>query len=90
MRILLWLLGKLVGRTCEEGSRTIVASAVAGFDTHGQYMEACEVSEPRAWVQSEKGQAVQRKVYNELLEILEGIEPGVTKGFESSKAQLLS
>ncbi|RDL36445.1 putative retinol dehydrogenase protein [Venustampulla echinocandica] len=68
----------IIGRSTEEGSRTLVASACAGEDTHGCYMVDCEVQEPSAWVRSGKGVETQGRVYKELLEILEGIEPGVT------------
>lgn len=67
-----------LARTTEEGSRTIVSAAVAPEDTHGRFLRDCRITEPSAWVRSEEGREVQVKVYMELLEILEGIELGVT------------
>lgn len=68
----------LIGRTTEAGSRTLVCAAAAGKDTHGQYLGSCRVSEPSAFVRSEEGQSVQPRIYGELMEVLEGVEPGVT------------
>ena len=61
------------------GSRTLVAAATAGPNSNGIYMTNCKLGEVSRWVRSEKGKEVQRKFYDELLDILEGIEPGVTK-----------
>ena len=61
------------------GSRTLVAAASAGENSHGTYMTDCLVKEPSKWIRSEKGKEVQKRVYKELLMVLEDIEPGVTK-----------
>lgn len=67
-----------LARTTEVGSRTLVAAASAGEDTHGMYLQDCRIKEPSRWVRSEQGKAAQPRVYKELLSILEEIEPGVT------------
>lgn len=61
------------------GSRTLVAAASAGPETHGMYMVDCKVRDPSAWVRSPQGEKTQAKVWIELLEILEGIQPGIGK-----------
>ena len=61
------------------GSRTLVAAAAAGEESHGKYMADCEVKEPSKWVRSQKGNEAQERFYKELLRTLEEIEPGVTK-----------
>jgi NAD(P)-dependent dehydrogenase (short-subunit alcohol dehydrogenase family) len=33
------------GRTSEMGSRTLLSGAVAGGESHGRYMDSCEVAE---------------------------------------------
>ncbi|TVY33349.1 Short chain dehydrogenase [Lachnellula occidentalis] len=72
-------IGKLIlARSTEVGSRTLVAAASAGEDSHGCYMADCKVRQPSAWVRSEKGAETQKRVYSELMEILEGIQPGIT------------
>jgi retinol dehydrogenase-12 len=68
----------LIGRTTEVGSRCLVSAAAAGRETHGEYLDSFRVSEPSAFVLSEEGRKVQPRVYGELMEVLEGIEPGVT------------
>ncbi|KUJ06664.1 short-chain dehydrogenase/reductase-like protein [Mollisia scopiformis] len=79
LNLLGWIGKILIGRTTEMGSRTLVAAACAGDETHGTYMTDCKVRDPSKWVQSEKGKDAQQRVYKELLGILEEIEPGVTK-----------
>jgi NAD(P)-dependent dehydrogenase (short-subunit alcohol dehydrogenase family) len=69
----------LIGRTTEMGSRTLVSAATAGKETHGKYLDSCRIGEPSPFVRSEEGAAVQVKVYAELMGILEGIEPCVTR-----------
>ncbi len=69
----------LVGRSSEVGSRTILAAACGDWETHGSYMDSCEVQDPSSFVLSAEGAQVQRQVFSELLIILEGIEPGVSK-----------
>ena len=61
------------------GARTLVAAACAGEESHGAYMTDCRVGEVGAWVRSGKGVETQRRVYEELMGVLEGIEPGITR-----------
>lgn len=70
---------RLLGRTSEMGSRTLMAAAAAGRESHGRYMDSCVVRDPSKLVLSEEGKVLQRRVYRELLRVLEGIEPGITK-----------
>jgi NAD(P)-dependent dehydrogenase (short-subunit alcohol dehydrogenase family) len=80
---LMWLMFTLMklffGRTAEGGSRTLLASAIGGPETHGKYMSECVVREPSEFVRSEEGQKTQERVYHELMEILENIQPGITE-----------
>jgi retinol dehydrogenase 12 len=71
----LWLLG----RTPEMGSRTLMSAAFAGEETHGLHMDSCVVRDPSKYILTEDGKKMQKKVWDELKEILEGAEPGVTK-----------
>jgi len=70
---------RLIGRTTEVGSRTLVEAAKAGEETHGIYMTDCQVGEVSRWVQSEDGVKAQQRVYAELITILEDIETGISK-----------
>ena len=69
----------VIGRTTEVGSRTLVAAATAGRESHGGYMESCRVAEPSGFVRSEEGREVQRRVWGELMKVLEGLEAGCTR-----------
>lgn len=71
---------RLLGRSAEAGSRVLVYAAAAGRpETHGAWLDSCETREPSAFVRSEEGATAQVRVYEELMGILEGIEPGITK-----------
>ncbi|CAG8975051.1 hypothetical protein HYALB_00011830 [Hymenoscyphus albidus] len=73
-------IGKVIlARSTEVGSRTLVAAAAAGNETHGKYMADCRVREPSRWVRSEKGKVTQQRVWEEVREILEGVREGCTK-----------
>lgn len=69
-----------LARTTEVGSRTLLAAASAGEDSHGKYMHDAVISEDELspFVQSEDGKKAQQKVWKELRSILEKIQPGVT------------
>jgi len=69
----------LLARNSEVGSRTLVSAALAGEDTHGEYMADCKIAQASAFVRSDEGAQVQKRVYDELMAILEGIQPGITK-----------
>ena len=78
LNLLAWVGKRLIGRSTEMGSRTLVSAASAGEESHGKYMTDCLVREPSRWVRSEEGKEAQKRVYKELLMILEEIEPSVT------------
>lgn len=79
----LWLMKQVMARSTEVGSRTLVAGAAAGEESHGTYMTDSHVAEDALspFVRSEEGAETQKRVWAELKAILEDIEPGVTKGF---------
>ncbi|PHH59773.1 hypothetical protein CDD81_2577 [Ophiocordyceps australis] len=74
----LYLWGVVFARSARVGSRTLVAAAGAGAESHGKYMSEGEVAEPSEWVRSEEGKRVQRRVWEEVVERVEGIVPGVS------------
>ncbi|TVY83895.1 Short-chain dehydrogenase/reductase tropG [Lachnellula suecica] len=69
----------LVGRAAEEGSRTLVHAAAVGEEAHGKYLSECRVKPESTWARSQQGVEVEKGVWAELVDILEGIRPGVTK-----------
>ncbi len=79
----------LIARSTEVGSRTLVASAEVGMESHGEYMSDSEIKEEDVptdgvgrWVVSEEGRLMQRRVFKEVRDILNEIQPGVTKAIE--------
>lgn len=71
----------VLARGVEEGSRNLVAGAVGGRDTHGEYLDLGKVTKPASLVLGEEGMEIQKKLYGELVDKLEKIAPGVSTGF---------
>ncbi|KAL8827157.1 MAG: hypothetical protein Q9191_003358 [Dirinaria sp. TL-2023a] len=71
------LLKFFFARTTEVGSRTLVHAASAGPNSHGQYLRNCEISEPAPVVLGEEGEKAQARVWEELSQKLEKIQPGI-------------
>ncbi|KAF5631442.1 enoyl hydratase isomerase [Fusarium sp. NRRL 52700] len=69
----------LFGRTPEVGSRALLAGAFADESLNGKFMSNGAFHELPKIMQGDEGEKMCRKVWEELSEILEGIEPGVTK-----------
>lgn len=77
--VVLMLTTRLLGRSSEMGSRVLVHAAAAGPETHGRWLDSCETREPSTFVRSAEGARAQVRVYDEVMGILEGVEPGITK-----------
>ncbi len=69
---------RLMGRTSEVGSRTAVHGIAAGQISHGKYLSECRIKPESSFVRSDRGKTTEQRVWSELLEILEGISPGIT------------
>ncbi|KAK5130406.1 hypothetical protein LTR08_002153 [Meristemomyces frigidus] len=76
------LIMRLVCRTTEVGSRTLVHAGLSGPDTHGKWLSNCKITSCAPLVEGKEGRDIQRRVWQELAEKLEEIEPGVTKVLE--------
>ncbi|PNY24263.1 Retinol dehydrogenase 12 [Tolypocladium capitatum] len=72
----LWLVCAVLGRNPEMGSRTLMTAALAGEETHGQWMSSCKLQVWPKVMRGEQGERLADKIWGELAEILEGIEPG--------------
>ncbi|KIX03556.1 uncharacterized protein Z518_07109 [Rhinocladiella mackenziei CBS 650.93] len=70
-----------LARSTEAGSRTLVAAAGAGPESQGKYIDDAKIDDGALspFVRSEEGKETAEKIWNELREILEKIQPGVTK-----------
>ncbi|KAH7145361.1 hypothetical protein B0J13DRAFT_553409 [Dactylonectria estremocensis] len=69
----------ICARTSEVGSRNLVYSASAGPETHGQYLDRCQVQAPATIATGAAGRTTQRRVWNELMAKLEKIQPGIAR-----------
>ena len=69
---------RVLARTPEAGSRTYIMAASAGLRSHGGYLEDCEIGTPDVLVDSDEGKRLQSRVFNELIETLERIHPGIS------------
>lgn len=78
--LFLTILKFFLARKTEVGSRTLVAAAVAGPESHGKYMTDAKIDDDALsdFVKSADGKEASKKVWEELREILELIQPGVT------------
>ncbi|KAJ1337815.1 retinol dehydrogenase 12 [Microdochium nivale] len=77
MPMLMGLGRRWVARDTELGSRTLVHAAQGGAETHGQYLSDCQVDQASAWVRGPEGQAAQKRLWAELMEMLERTNPGI-------------
>ena len=77
------LMKKIFCRTTEVGSRTLVHAGVAGPETHGQYLDSCQVKPCAPLVEGKEGPEIQRRVWEELAAKLEEIQPGILKNLDA-------
>ncbi|KAJ1545126.1 hypothetical protein HK405_008120, partial [Cladochytrium tenue] len=57
---------RLLARPTAVGARTLVYGAAAGRETHGGYLPDCELTELQGQLKGEKGQRLQKQVWEEL------------------------
>ncbi|KAG9243306.1 hypothetical protein BJ878DRAFT_462549 [Calycina marina] len=65
-------------RTAEAGSRTLVTAIAAGNETQGAYMADGHISRPGRLVLGEGGLELQKRVWHQLVNELERIQPGIS------------
>ncbi|KAF6819077.1 short-chain dehydrogenase reductase family [Colletotrichum sojae] len=70
---------KLLARSAEVGSRTIMSAAFAGEEAHGRYMSDCVVVKFPKLMQGEDGEHMQTRVWDETVELLNGVDPGLSR-----------
>jgi len=74
MRIFL----KIMARRTEVGARTLVYGGSVGVESHGQYVPDCKIKPTVGPTKGKEGTELQRRVWEELKQKLEAIQPGVT------------
>lgn len=76
-KVIFNLVNTAIGRTAEEGSKTLVYAASAPRETHGQYLACNKVATPSDFVVSKDGIKTQGRVWDELVALLETLQPGI-------------
>ncbi|KAI1260933.1 putative short-chain dehydrogenase/reductase family protein [Xylariaceae sp. FL1019] len=68
----------ILGRTAEEGSRTVIHALIAGKESHGHYLSDCKIKDHYVpdWVQDSEGQAMQKRLWVGVVDKLDEIERG--------------
>ncbi|KAL1900301.1 hypothetical protein Sste5346_002612 [Sporothrix stenoceras] len=68
-----------VARTPEMGSRALVDGLLGGPETSGQFLNNCRVCPGASFVSNKTGAKIQSAFYDELIQKLDSIVPGVSK-----------
>lgn len=76
-RIATSIIYKVIGRTTEVGSRTLVLGAAAGPSSHGEFMSDGQNQNVASWIYTDMGKKVQKKVFEQTMRVLELRKPGV-------------
>ncbi len=69
---------KILARRTEVGARTLVHGASVGSESHGQYVPDCKITPTAGLTKGKVGAELQDRVWVELKQKLENIQPGVT------------
>ncbi|KAH7303661.1 hypothetical protein B0I35DRAFT_446378 [Stachybotrys elegans] len=77
VRMMMGVADKVLARSPEMGARTYTMAANAGVESHGMYLEDCELSTPSQIVNTGDGIELQKRAWNELVEILNSAVPGI-------------
>lgn len=78
-RLAMSIMGALLARSTEQGSRQLVWAAVGGagreFELRGAYVSKADLQEVSDYVLSDEGVVAQRQIWEESVEILSRVEP---------------
>jgi len=75
-RIIVSIVYKILGRTTEVGSRTLVLGAFAAPISHGEYMSDGQNQDVESWIYTDVGKGAQKKVFEQTMKVLELRKPG--------------
>ncbi|RDW86031.1 hypothetical protein BP5796_04356 [Coleophoma crateriformis] len=74
----IYFLKVALARSTEYGSRTLIHATSLGQESHGQYLHDCKISQPSSFVLGDEGKKAQDCVWDEMVNKLEAIKPGIT------------
>ncbi|CAD6583224.1 MAG: hypothetical protein ASARMPRED_001265 [Alectoria sarmentosa] len=80
LKVVAWVYLRLLGRTAEQGSRSLVSACALGQDSHGQYWENDRLPTRSAIVESVEGKQLQRRVWGEIIDALKS-QSSTVQGF---------
>ena len=66
-----------LARRADVGARTLIFGAYGGRDTHGKYLDHCEVGRVSPFIVSEEGKAVQKRLWDEFVVKMQGIDSSI-------------
>ncbi|PKY03442.1 NAD(P)-binding protein [Aspergillus campestris IBT 28561] len=68
----------MMARSAEVGSRTFLHGLVVGEEGHGKLLSGCKIKEfwVPTWLTDREGQKLQKDIWEELVEMLESVQPG--------------
>ena len=72
------MIKSVIGRTAEQGSRTLAHGITAGPETHGRYLSECQVKDETSYICSERGEKIQKKLWADLIRRLRTISAETT------------
>ncbi|KAJ3130113.1 hypothetical protein HK098_006172 [Nowakowskiella sp. JEL0407] len=83
-----WTFKNLLARSMEMGSRTYFNAASQGPETHGKYLSNCKIIEVSDFARSKTGKRMQERIWKELSDKLEKIQPGIMKNLDYEKKEI--
>jgi hypothetical protein len=75
--LLLVAVQSMVGRTLEEGSKTLVDAVLRGPDAHGKFLDHQKVARMAPLIDSKEGEKLRTKVWGEILGVLGRVAPEI-------------
>ncbi|KAK4234380.1 Dehydrogenase/reductase SDR family member 13 [Achaetomium macrosporum] len=66
----------LFGRSAEDGSRTLLHGVVGGIETHGKYLDSCEIAEDTVMPDWAKDPNMQKQAWDVITKELDAVEIG--------------
>ncbi|KAJ5722917.1 NAD(P)-binding protein [Penicillium malachiteum] len=77
--LLLRIVHRILDRTTEVGSRTLVLGASAPLSSHGELQSDGVNQDVESWIYKEVGQRAQKKVFEQTMQILEAKKSGIAR-----------
>ncbi len=80
------IMSALLGRRVDVGARTLVnATYLCGDESAGEYIADDRIGSPSPLVRSKEGEVLARRVWDELVALLEEMEPGILRKVDEGK-----